>query len=286
MWMETGLRKNTAWPLPVASFWAGEPLSFIEQMVIRSYQEQGCDFTLYLAHPVAGIPDGVRTADAADIMPPPDFLSDPPTRKQLAVWSDLFRIRLLQRHQVIWADLDAYCLRPFAPNEGYAAGLDDRGGVLSGVLALPQDCPALQLMARFLEGRQLEPPWADPGWIDRRRGQDRLGPADLPWGDTGPRLLTHALQQTGQFWRAAPRHIYYPLFRDSLRLLWTPGAPDRLIQREGTTSVHIFGFTKRALWTWWQGLPPPESWLARTARRHGIDPADAPAKAEPLPRKG
>jgi hypothetical protein len=30
------LPEDTAWTLPVASFWAGEPLSFIEQMVIRS----------------------------------------------------------------------------------------------------------------------------------------------------------------------------------------------------------------------------------------------------------
>ena len=100
------------WSHPVASFWAGEDLSFVEQMVIRSYLEQGCDFTLYLGHPVGGIPQGTPVRDAAEIMPRPDFAGDAPGRKQLAVWSDLFRIRLLRQRPVIWADLDAYCLRP------------------------------------------------------------------------------------------------------------------------------------------------------------------------------
>lgn len=66
------------WSHPVASFWAGEDLSFVEQMVIRSYLEQGCDFTLYLGHPVGGIPQGTPVRDAAEIMPRPDFAGDAP----------------------------------------------------------------------------------------------------------------------------------------------------------------------------------------------------------------
>lgn len=271
------------WPLPVASFWAGGPLSFIEQMVIRSYVEQGCDFTLYLGHPVEGVPEGVRTADATGILPAPAFLSDPPTRKQLAVWSDLFRVALLRRQRVIWVDLDAYCLRPYVLQDGFAVGLNGEGGVLSGVLALPPECGTLNRMAAFLDAEECAPPWADADWIRRRRKQGRLGPADLPWGDTGPRLLTHALQATDEFRHAQPRSVYYPLFRNSLRLLWTPGVPDKMIWRDDTRSVHIFGFTKRVLWTYWNGLPPPGTWLARAAARHGVDPAAAPARGEKLP---
>lgn len=276
----------SGWPLPVASFWAGEPLSFIEQMVIRSYQEQGADFTLYLVHPVEGVPEGTTTIDAARILPTPDFFSDAPTRKELAVWSDLFRVALLGQRQVIWVDLDAYCLHPFEAPDGYAVGLNDEGGVLSGVLALPPDSATLHWMADFLAQDELAPPWADPDWVAKKRKQGRLGPAHLPWGDTGPRLLTHALTESGAFDRAQPRRVYYPLFRNSLRLIWTPGVPDAAMIAPETRSVHIFGFTKRVLWTYWNGLPPAGTWLARTAARHGIDPATAPARGEPLPARG
>ena len=272
----------TNWSLPVASFWAGEDLSFIEQMVIRSYLDQGCDLTLYLGHPVSGIPEGVRTAPASDILPMPDFLTDPPSRKQLAVWSDLFRVALLSRQQVIWVDLDAYCVRPFQTPNGYAFGLSGEGGVLSGVLALPPDSPALHWLATFLAQDQIVPPWADPDWAARKAKRGALGPADLPWGDTGPRPLSHALKLSGEFTHASAPEVYYPLFRQSLTRIWTPDIPDDQIVRPNTASVHIFGFTKRFLWTHCQGLPPTGSWLDRAARRHGIDPAAAPAKGELL----
>lgn len=275
----------TGWTLPVATFWAGEPISFVEQMVIRSYLDQGCDFTIYLAEPVAGIPEGARIADAAEIMPKPGFVSDPPTRKELAVWSDLFRVALLRKRQVAWVDADAYCVRPFELEGGYGFGLNGEGGVLSGVMALPPESPTLLWMDEFLSAEILEPPWVKPFLIQQRRKKGTLGPDSLNWGDTGPRLLTYALQQCGEFERALPKSVFYPLFRQTLRKLWAPGIPDQGIVTDNTQSVHIFGYTKRVMVTHWNGLPPPGSWLARMAERHGIDPAAAPATGMPLPQK-
>ncbi len=271
------------WSHPVASFWAGEDLSFVEQMVIRSYLELGCDFTLYLGHPVGGIPAGTPVRDAAEIMPRPDFAAGAPSRKQLAVWSDLFRIRLLCQRQVIWADLDAYCLRPYDFPEGHVFGRSDGDGVLSGVLALPQASPALTWMADFTAQEQLELPWAEPAWIARRAQAGTLGPADLAWGDIGPRLLGHALRQSGEDRHALRRRVFYPLLHKELARLWTPHMDARVVADAETRSVHIFGYTKRVMATYWQGLPPPASWLAKMAARHGIDPATAPARGEPLP---
>lgn len=273
-----------SWTHPVASFWAGGDLSFVEQMVIRSYVEQGCDFTLYVPQPVGGIPAGTTVRDAAAIMPVPAAIApDPdPDRKALAVWSDLFRVRLLSQRAVIWVDLDAYCLRPYAAPEGHLFGRDDADGVLTGVMALPPESPALALMREMLAGDEVEPPWRDENWIRQRRKKGRLSPFDLPWGDTGPRLLTHALRETGGMRHASPHEVFYPLFRNSLRALWRPGVADDRIARPGALSVHIFGYTKRYLATFHDGLPPDGSWLARRAAAHGIDPARARARGEPL----
>ncbi|TRW98666.1 hypothetical protein FNJ84_03670 [Paracoccus sp. M683] len=275
----------SGWSHPVAGFWAGEDLSFIEQMVIRSYLDQGCDFTLYLGHPVGGVPEGTPTRDAAEIMPTPDFLSPEPTRKQLAVWSDLFRLRLLTEQRVIWADLDAFCLRPYDLPDGYAFGENGSGGILSGVLGLPQSSPALRWMADLVAQDEIAAPWADPVWVERRRQQGRLGPSDLPWGDTGPRLLAHALRLTGEDHHAMPPQVFYPLLPATIAHLWRPLVPDEVFIRPETLSVHIFGYTKRILTTYWRGLPPNGSWLARMAARHGVDPAAAPAIGLPLEKR-
>lgn len=275
------------WSHPVASFWVGDDLSFIEQMVIKSYLEKGCDFTLYIAHPVGGIPAGTKVRDVADILPLPEGIGDHPDRKALAVWSDLFRVALLLKQRVIWVDMDAYCLAPYATRNGYLFGLNDTGEVLSGVMALPADSPALQWMADFLFQDELAPPWRDEEWLRRRRAKGLLTALDLPWGDTGPRLLTHALALTDSKKHASPQEVFYPLFRNGLMQLWRQNTRDEdVVRSDITRSVHIFGYTKRYLTTYHAGLPPKNSWLARRAEAHGIDPVSAPARAEPLEQGG
>lgn len=274
------------WSHPVASFWVGDDLSFIEQMVIRSYLEQGCDFTLYVASPVGGIPDGTTVKNAAEIMPIPKHISDNPDRKALAIWSDLFRVALLLKQSVIWVDLDAYCVAPYSTQSGYLFGLNDTGDVLSGVMALPADSAALQWMAEFLFQEELAPPWRDEEWLQRRRKKGLLKALDLPWGDTGPRLLTHALELTDTKRHASAQEVFYPLFRKGLMQLWRQNtSDDDVVQSDATRSVHIFGYTKRYLTTYHNGLPPKNSWLARRAEAHGIDPASAPAWGMPIEQK-
>lgn len=273
------------WSHPVASFWAGEDLSFVEQMVIRSYLDQGCDFTLYLGHPVGGIPAGTPVRDASEILPRPAFVTDQPDRKALAAWSDYFRMALLRQSRVLWVDLDAYCQRPFDLPGDYAFAAGDPGQFLCGVLGLPQTSPALARMTELLSGPEVIPPWIEPDRINRLRRRGPLGPMQLPWGSVGPHLLNHALHESGEDRHALPPATFYPAFRNTLSRLWHPGLPDQAIITPDTLSVHIFGFTKRVMATHWQGLPPPGSWLARAAARHGIDPRAAPATGEPLEKR-
>lgn len=276
----------TGWSHPVATFWAGPPLCFLEQMVLASYVAQGARITVYSPHPLRGLPPGVQAADSATIMPMPDFVGPAPTRKQLAVWSDLFRIELLARMPVIWVDADAYCLAPYDFPAGYGFGANEQGTVLTGVLAIPPEAQALAMMRQALRDRPMMPPWVPAPWLNkqRRRGNP-LGPADLRWGDTGPAMVTHALRETGVISHATARSVFYPLVANELARLWTPGLRDDRIALPGSLSVHLFGFTRRWLATHSGGLPPPGSWLDRAAARHGIDPTLAPADGELLTPK-
>lgn len=49
------------------------------------------------------------------------------------MWSELFRVALLRRRQVIPVGLDSHCVRPFDLPDGYGFGMNDEGGVLPGV---------------------------------------------------------------------------------------------------------------------------------------------------------
>ncbi len=272
----------TGWHRPVASFWSGGDLSFVEQAVILSYHEHDADFTLFVDGPVDGIPAGTRVRPASDLMARPRWLPDVPDRKALAVWSDYLRLRLIAQG-FLWVDMDAYCVRPFGVAGPHVFGENGEGQILSGVLALPPDSPALVQMTAMLDAPAVIPPGRPQLWVNRRRAAGRLGPLDLPWGETGPRSLTRFLQQSGESRCAQPAPVFYPVFRTTLPRLWMRGVPDDAIVAPETLSVHLFGFTKRVMATHHGGLPPAGSWLDRMARRHGLDPRDAPARAEALP---
>lgn len=271
----------TRWHQPVASFWSGGDLSFVEQAVILSYREHGADFTLFTDGPVGGIPAGTDVRPLSGVMPRPHWLPGTPDRKALAVWSDHVRLRLIAMG-FLWVDMDAYCVRPFDLPQAHVFGENGEGRILSGVLGLPPESPALMQLTAMLDAPEVIPPDKPDNWVRKQRAAGRLGPLDLPWGATGPRALTAFLRQSGEDRFALPAPVFYPVFKATLPRLWRRGIPDRVIVTEQTLSVHLFGFTKRVLATHHGGLPPADSWLDRMARRHGLDPRDAPARGELL----
>ncbi|MDD9855316.1 MAG: hypothetical protein OXU88_03945, partial [Gammaproteobacteria bacterium] len=82
-------------PPPVQSLWIGEQLSPIEQLCARSFMHHGHEFILYVYDEPAGVPDGVRVADANAILPASAvFMHNIGT---YAIFSDWFRWALLYR---------------------------------------------------------------------------------------------------------------------------------------------------------------------------------------------
>ncbi len=268
-------------PLPqIASFWFGSDLSWLEALCIQSYLDHGHSFTLYAAHDIAHVPNGVDLRHASEILWPAPFELRPEDRLGVAVFSDIFRLRLLERTDFIWVDLDALCLKPFDFASPFVFARSQSGKFPNGVLRLPQESQTLAQMLAFVTSANPTQPWR--GAKLRRRNEQRIAEGEtwgieaLPWGCSGPKALGHFLRETGEDIHAMPANTFYPLANEELWKLHDPQLLPSNIEQDGVYSVHVFGHQKKFMAQQTAGLPVRGSFLSTLCARHGIDPQDNP----------
>ena len=262
----------------IAMLWIGPALSYLEQLCILSFQSAGHRVILYTYDDVAHVPDGVDLRDAAPILSG-DTIRVHGRTGSPAVHSDLFRYLLLQQQDVIWADTDAYCVKPFDFETRHVFGrLEDRLGI--GVLGLPQNSPGLSALIDFARDPAPRVRF-DP--MLRAMTPDPAAPpvpvGALPWAATGPMAVTHFLRQSGELAHAMPEPVFYPLDFDARNLLIRPRR--RHLVEEAITqdvySIHFYGRRMRPrLTTEAGGRPRKGSYLADLLDDYGLDPAAAP----------
>lgn len=264
--------------LPIASFWTGAPLSFVERLCLKSFVDIGHEITLYSYEEIEGVPEGVKTADATAILPRPDVYTVHPRTGSPAPFSDRFRYHLLRKRPgVIWADTDAYCLRPFTPKNGYYFAYEDdhNQSVASGVLALPADSPTLAELIAYTNDEYTLLPWLPAKMLDeacrRARDGDPMHVTEMPWAVWGPTALTHILKTTGEIEHALPRNTLYPVCYADRRLFFRKTRLGWDHVTEETQSIHLYGRRIRSrLAADYDGVPPRGTLLAALGERHGI----------------
>ncbi|EEE38106.1 hypothetical protein RKLH11_1947 [Rhodobacteraceae bacterium KLH11] len=264
----------------IAGFWYGSDLSWLEVLCIRSFLDNGHRFILYCPDQIGGVPEGVDIRPASDVLWPPPFALSGNTRLRVAVFSDIFRLRMLQKTDFLWADLDAYCVRSFDFQSAYVFAPAGNGTFPNGVLRLPSASPTLARMLDFVTAQNPTQPWRGPRLQRKNRTRiqngERWGIEALPWGCSGPKALSYFLRKTGEEQHALPPDTLYPLAREELWKLHRPGIRPQQIERDGVHSVHVYGHQKKWLATQQAGLPVPGSYLDRLCQRHSIDPGRSP----------
>ncbi|WP_420584698.1 hypothetical protein [Ruegeria sp.] len=264
----------------IASFWFGSDLSWLEALCIQSYLDRGHPFVLYTAHPVNGIPKGVEERPASDILWPAPFELRAEDRLGVAVFSDIFRLHLMQKTDFVWVDLDAYCVKPFDFQTPFVFGQSHTGNYPTGVLRLPRGSETLSRMLEFVTSDNPTQPWrgARMHRLNRQRVRngETWGIETLPWGSSGPKAFEFFLSQTGECRHALQADMFYPLTPKELRKLHDPRVPTTEIERDGVHSVHIYGHQKRVMAQSLGGLPVVGSYLQRLCNRHSIDPTANP----------
>lgn len=274
----------------IGLLWMRGSLSFLEQLCIKSFVDAGHHTVLYSYEPIGGVPDGVEHRDASEILPETGFLTHERTGSP-ALHSDLFRYRLLAGcENMIWADTDAYCVRPFQTDSGHFYGWESDSHINGGVLGLPRDSATLAALLEFTRDEFAIPHWYKTDYIrELEAARDAGRPVhagEQPWGVWGPHAITHFLHETGEARHALPREALYPFsFRDRRKMVKPDVNPKKYLT-EATFSVHLYGRRMRKyLAESHQGIPHPEGLLGQLLIRHKIDPLDAPLRDHPNPNR-
>lgn len=274
----------------IGLLWMRGSLSFLEQLCIKSFVDAGHHTVLYSYEPIGGVPDGVEHRDASEILPETGFLTHERTGSP-ALHSDLFRYRLLAGcENMIWADTDAYCVRPFQTDSGHFYGWESDSHINGGVLGLPRDSATLAALLEFTRDEFAIPHWYKTDYIrELEAARDAGRPVhagEQPWGVWGPHAITHFLHETGEARHALPREALYPFsFRDRRKMVKPDVNPKKYLT-DATFSVHLYGRRMRKyLAESHQGIPHPEGLLGQLLIRHKIDPLDAPLRDHPNPNR-
>lgn len=266
----------------IGALWMEGPLSYLEQLCLKSFLDNGHRVVLYHYGELEHVPDGIELADANEILPATNFLAHEETGS-VALHSDLFRYRMLANtEKMIWADTDAYCRKPFTPIDGHLYGYQSDKSINGGVLSFPKDSATFEKILAFTKDEYAIPTWYRPRYVKRlQRARQEGNPvhaSKMPWGVWGPSIITHFLNETGEVRYALPKEYLYPFGFGDRRLMQRrrlPNVSDFIT--ENTMSVHFFGRRMRALLSArHDGTPLATSVIGQLLRKHGIDPHKAP----------
>lgn len=265
----------------IGALWVHGPLSYLEQLCLTSFRDAGHHVVLYTYNDVSRIPEGIEERDANEILPETSFITHERSGSP-APHSDRFRYRMLQQvDKIIWADTDAYCVKPFETETGRFFGWESDSQINNGVLGLPKDSETLRLLVEFTEDEFSIPPWFPAKEQDRlKRLKDEGSPVSagqMSWGVWGPQALTHFLLSTGEDKYAFARAALYPFSYGDRNLMLRRGVDvDNYITDE-TYSIHFYGRRmRRRIDEKEGGIPKRWSLIGRLLAQHNINPSDAP----------
>ncbi|MCA0044525.1 hypothetical protein [Celeribacter litoreus] len=277
--------------LPViAALWMEGPLSFLEQLCLKSFVDAGHKVVLYHYGPVERVPEGIEMGDANEFLPQTNFLQHERTGSP-ALHSDLFRYKMLEKSEnTIWADTDAYCMRPFETDTGHYYGWESEKHINGGVLGLPKDSDALKALLDFTSDEFAIPSYYGEDYAneltEKKKAGEPVHASEQPWGVWGPHAVTHFLHETGEDKYAFPQEVLYPFTFKDRRLMLKRDFDVSPYVTDKTCSVHLYGRRMRMrLLEKEGGAPHPKSFLAGLLRKHEIDPYSAPIMTRHKPQK-
>ncbi len=266
----------------IGMLWVEGPLTYVEVLCAKSFLDAGHHVKLYHYGDIQNVPDGVEVVHGNKVLKIDRFIQHGRTGS-FALFSDVFRYHLLrQNDRMIWADLDAYCVKPFESETGHFFGWESDHGINGGVLGLPPDSEALGQLLEMTEDEYGIPEWYPPEEIARLEALQQAGTPEhvsvMNWGVWGPHAVTHYLHKTGEAKYALPIEGLYPVGFKFRRRLAKGATHDWVEQQltENTYSVHFYGRRVKEWLTALGGVPEPGSYMEALLIKHAINPADAP----------
>lgn len=263
----------------IGTLWVEGPLSFLEQMCLLSFVDQGHKVTLFHYGEIANVPQDIEVIDAREIHDPSTIIYN----KQFGtpvVQSDIFRLHMLYQTDLMWADSDVLCLKPFDLPGDHVFGYFKRQQLCNAIIGLPHDSPGLKAYFDYVQDEYPIPPNLSP--VDREKMLALKAAGAVKHASEqahsvyGPGVFTHFMQESGEIAHATPASVFYPLpFRQAGQISDIHIRDFRANYiKEDTLGIHLWG--RRIRW-WVRGRGIQRySMMDRTLRRLGIDPRKAP----------
>lgn len=193
--------------MEVNSYWAG-PLSQLEILCMSSFVQNDIRYNLYVHEEPAGVPSGVSVRSAEEIVPAEKVFAYPAgtfNAGSISGFSNLFRYSLIHRIGGWWVDADVCCLTPFETSAQTlylrAPSSTDEFLVASGIFKAARGTPVLHECLKIFATKDT---------------------TKVLHGETGPKLLTHAVRTCGETASVQASSEFFPvpwweyerLFRD------------------------------------------------------------------------
>ena len=270
-------------PFHIAMLWVEGPLSYVEQLCVQSFLDAGHEVTLFHYGEVDRVPDGAAKVHGREILDRDNFIAHGRTGS-MALFSDVFRYHMLSKlDHTIWADTDAYCMRPFTSETGHFYGWESEHHINGGVLGFPRDSEALAGLLEMSGDEYGIPFWYSDGAKAKLQANiDRGSPthvSELPWGVWGPHAVTAWVHRTGEDRYALPREVLYPIPFQNRRHM-VNGRKRAMAENwltDKTLSIHLYGRRIRQFLASRPGGLPDEGGLVdHLLKKHKIDPRAAP----------
>lgn len=256
----------------ISSLWVGRPLSWIEQLSLRSFLAVGHKVKLYSYAPIEGVPQGIELADASEIFQPSQDLWDNAGPSMVA---DLFRLHLMQKSEEVWVDTDMVALKPVTVSDsGFSIGYEKPDQVIcNAVLRTPRDSASIKLLLDYVNDPHNKPQWLRPalrnklGKVPKEKLLSQL--YHTKRSSMGPIALAYALRQTGEVSEVRPQEAYYSVPWQFTDVLFNPYGGTEGWMSDETEAVHLWshvlsGHHKRH-------QPHAESFIGKLQRELGVD---------------
>lgn len=139
--------------------WGSPRLTNIEKLSIRSFQDNGHEYHLWVTGSVEGVPEGTTVHNVGEVVPPdsPNWFSTP------IHFCDYFRYNLINKIGGWYVDVDVVCLKPFDHAQDYVIIAEDANGgptatidfryLSSCTFKAPPQCRLLKTIVEEIERR-------------------------------------------------------------------------------------------------------------------------------------
>jgi hypothetical protein len=203
----------------IQSLWIGPRLTAMERLTIESYLRHGYAFHLFTYGDVANVPDGTVVRDGREILPE-ERIFYYKKHRSVSGFSNFFRYKLLVERGGWWVDMDMVALEPFT-FEGEHVFASERSGAWQhnptcSAMKAPRGSEAMAWAFEVCESKDTK---------------------TLKWGQTGPQLLTAAVERFGLQDAVQPPDVFCPVDYEDWRLLLKPDATELPPQ---TRAVHLW----------------------------------------------